>query len=94
VIHLSDEISDAPRKVPYAMVWAVVLNTVLSLGFLITLLFCIGDVEAAVSTPTGFPFIQILYQATNSKAGATVIQCMILLSTMIALFGVFASVAR
>jgi choline transport protein len=76
------------------MMWAVVLNTVMALGFLITLLFCIGDVEAAITTPTGFPTIQILYQATGSKAGATVIQCMILLSTMIALFGVFASVSR
>jgi len=76
------------------MMWAVVLNTVMALGFLITLLFCIGDVKAAISTPTGFPTIQILYQATGSKAGATVIECMILLSTMIALFGVFASVSR
>ncbi len=94
VLHLSDEIHDAPTKVPHAMMWAVVLNTVMALGFLITLLFCIGDVDAAVGTPTGFPVIQILYQATNSKAGATVIMCMILFSTMIALFGVFASVSR
>jgi amino acid transporter len=61
---------------------------------LITMLFCIGDVDAAVGTPTGFPVIQILYQATQSKAGATVIMCMILFSTMVALFGVFASVSR
>ena len=76
------------------MMMAVVLNTVLALGFLITVLFCVGDVTAAVSTPTGFPIIQILYQATGSRAGATVITCMILFSTMIALFGVFASVSR
>lgn len=76
------------------MMWAVVLNTVLALGFLITLLFCIGDVDAAITTPTGFPVIQILYQATQSRTGATVIMCMILFSTMIALFGVFASVSR
>ncbi|RMD40950.1 hypothetical protein DV735_g4164, partial [Chaetothyriales sp. CBS 134920] len=94
VLHLSDEISDASVKVPYAMIWAVIINTVLALGFLITLLFCIGDVEAALSTPTGFPIIQILLSATKSKAATTAIVCMILLSTMIALFGVFASVSR
>ena len=76
------------------MMWAVVLNTVMALGFLITILFCIGDVDAAIGTPTGFPVIQILYQATESKAGATIIMCMILFSTMVALFGVFASVSR
>ncbi|RMZ79610.1 hypothetical protein DV737_g3311, partial [Chaetothyriales sp. CBS 132003] len=94
VLHLSDEIPDAPVKVPYAMIWAVILNTILALGFLITLLFCIGDVDAAINTPTGFPVIQILYNATQSKAGTTIIICMILFSTMIALFVVFASVSR
>jgi choline transport protein len=76
------------------MVLSVIINTILALGFLITILFCVGDVTAAVSTPTGFPIIQILYAATGSKAGATFIVCMILLSTMIALFGVMASVCR
>ncbi|KAK5710287.1 hypothetical protein LTR17_018993 [Elasticomyces elasticus] len=84
----------ADSKVPIAMMLAVVFNTILALAFLITVLFCIGDVEAAVGTTTGFPIIQILYQATESKAAATVIVCMILFSTMIALFGVFASVSR
>ena len=76
------------------MIWAVVLNTVMAFAFLVALLFCIGDVSAAVTTPTGFPIIQIYYQATRSKAGATILVCMILCSLLIALFGVVASVSR
>jgi choline transport protein len=94
VLHLADEVSDAAKMVPKAMILAVVFNTVLALGFLITFLFCIGDDSAAVNTSTGYPIIQILYQATESKAGATIIVCIILLSTMIAIFGALASVSR
>ncbi|RMZ84347.1 hypothetical protein DV738_g564, partial [Chaetothyriales sp. CBS 135597] len=94
VLHLSDEISDAPVKVPRAMMYAVIMNTVMALGFVIALLFCIGDVEAAITTPTGFPVIQILYSATKSKAATTVFMSMILFSSLVALFGILASVSR
>jgi len=76
------------------MNWAVVLNSIMALAWLITFLFCIGDVEAVLTTPTGFPIIEVYYQATKSKAATTVLVCMILVSTTIALFGVFASVSR
>jgi hypothetical protein len=76
------------------MVLAVSINSIIALGYLIALLFCIGDVDAAVSTPTGFPIIEIYYQATKSKAGTTVLVVMLLFSNTVALFGVFASVAR
>jgi hypothetical protein len=36
----------------------------------IALLFCSGDLNAAMSTPTGFPFIEIYRNATNSVGGA------------------------
>lgn len=38
---------------------------------LIAVLYCIGDIDAALSTPTGFPFIEILTQATRSIPGGT-----------------------
>ncbi|EON66704.1 hypothetical protein W97_05950 [Coniosporium apollinis CBS 100218] len=94
VIHLSDEITDAPRKVPRAMMWAVVLNAIMALGFVIAMLFCIGDVDAVTNTPTGYPIIAIYYQATKSKAATNVLVAMISLLQCISLFGVYASVSR
>lgn len=38
---------------------------------LLALLFRIGDIDAALKTPTGFPFIEIFTQATNSMGGGT-----------------------
>ncbi|KAF2461493.1 amino acid/polyamine transporter I [Lineolata rhizophorae] len=94
VLHLSDEIKNPPRKVPRSMILSVVINGVLALAFMITLLFCIGDVEAAVNTPTGYPIIQVYYSATKSKAGATILTIMLLIPMLISLFGVIASVSR
>ncbi|OCK83721.1 amino acid transporter [Lepidopterella palustris CBS 459.81] len=94
VLHLSDEVKDAPRKVPRSMIWAVVINSVMALAFMICVLFCIGDVNAAVTSPTGYPIIEIYYQATKSKAAATVLTCTLLIPTMISIFGIMASVSR
>ncbi len=34
-------------------------------------LFCAGNVENAEMSPTGYPFIEIFYQATNSTRGVS-----------------------
>lgn len=51
---------------------SVIINGFLGLGMLIAVLFCLGNLEDALSTPTGFPFIEIFSQATNSTSGGTV----------------------
>jgi choline transport protein len=50
--------------------WSVVLNASLAFLMAVTLIFTIGDIEAVLATPTGQPFIQIIYNATQS-VGAT-----------------------
>lgn len=51
---------------------SVVINGLLGLGMLIGVLFCLGNLDDALATPTGFPFIEIFRQATNSTSGGTV----------------------
>jgi choline transport protein len=42
----------------------------------------VGDVASVLATPTGYPFIQVFYNATLSKGGATAMtSIMIVLST-------------
>jgi choline transport protein len=38
---------------------------------LITFCFCVGNVDDVLSTPTGYPFIQVFYNATLSTGGAS-----------------------
>ncbi|KAJ9640086.1 hypothetical protein H2199_006320 [Coniosporium tulheliwenetii] len=94
VLHLSQEMKDAPKKVPISMVLGVVINTVLAFGFVLTLLFFIGDIERVGMTTTGYPVIELYYQATGSKAGATVLTCFIIIPAAVCQFNLFASVIR
>ena len=50
---------------------SVILNGVLGFSMLLALLFCLGDLTDALATTTGYPFIEIFYQATGSTAGAS-----------------------
>lgn len=93
-LHLSDEIKDAPRKVPQSMMASMVINGVVGFAFIIVLLYCIGDIERVALTPTKFPIIEIFYQSTGSVSWATGLTCMIVIPAMICQFGVFASVSR
>ena len=64
---MSDEVKDAPRKVPQSMAVSVLINVFMSLT-MITILFTLGDAETALTAPTnGYPIIYVIYAATISK---------------------------
>ena len=42
ILHMADEVKDAPRKVPQAMVWSTVGSGIVGFIFIVVLLFCIG----------------------------------------------------
>lgn len=67
----AEEIENASKVIPTSMIASVMLNGILGFSMVIALLFCLGDVAAALATPTGFPFIEVYRNATNSDAGAT-----------------------
>ncbi|EON68624.1 hypothetical protein W97_07882 [Coniosporium apollinis CBS 100218] len=71
VAHMSEEIRDASKIVPRTMVSTVTLNGVMGFVAVITFCFCITDLDAALASSTGYPFIEVFYAATNSKAAAT-----------------------
>jgi choline transport protein len=89
-----DEVKDPARKVPQSMVLSIVINGGMALAFMIAILFTLGDPETALATPTGYPIIQVLYGATKSKAGTTVIMVCLLWNGLVALFSALASISR
>lgn len=64
------------------MVGSVLVNGVLGFAYCLVLLFGLGDLANLLETATGFPFMQLFYNTTNSAAGATV---MSLIPTLIAI---------
>lgn len=70
-VHMSEELRDAGKTLPKTMIWSTAINGALGWIMLITFCFCLGDVEDVLSSPTGYPFMQVFYNATQSARGAT-----------------------
>jgi choline transport protein len=68
---IAEEIEGADVVIPRSMISSVLINGALGFGMVIGTLFCLGNAEDILQTPTGFPFIQVFRNATNSNAGAT-----------------------
>jgi amino acid transporter len=48
---------------------SVVVNVTLVFIVIVTICFTLGDAESVLASPTGYPFIQVFYNATQSYAG-------------------------
>jgi len=81
--HLSEELRDASRNLPLCLVLTASVNYILGFIMTISLMFTIGNVDAAISNPTGQPYVWVLLNATRSR-GATIV-----LTTVIALLFLF-----
>ncbi|KAL5379176.1 hypothetical protein DPSP01_008625 [Paraphaeosphaeria sporulosa] len=66
--HMSEETQDAGRTVPRAMLGAYFLNGILGFVFLISYMFMMTDVEAALEDATGYPHIWVFSQAVPKGA--------------------------
>ena len=93
-IHMSEEIKNAATVVPRAILFSIVLNGFLGFGMALALLFCIGDIDAALKTETGFPFIEIFYQAVQNTTGAALMTALIVMLSLCATVGIVASASR
>ena len=91
---MSEEIHNASTTVPRAIIWGTVLNGIFGLSMYIAILFCMGDVNKALTTDYVYPFIEVLMQATNSRAGSAVIVAVIILVDFALVVGVVAASSR
>jgi amino acid transporter len=80
--------------VPYCMLSSVAINGTLGFAFLLAILFCMGDIEAALDTDTGYPIIEILQYVTGSTAASTAMTCTIILMAVLATVALFPSSSR
>ena len=76
------------------MVTTILLNGMLGLGTVIVFLFCLGDIQTALNSDTGYDFIEVFHNATQSKAGTTIMTVILLSLAMFATFGLLASASR
>jgi choline transport protein len=58
--------------------WSVVLNAAMGFIMAATLIFTLGDLESVLATSTGYPFIQVFYNATQSLAATNIMTAIII----------------
>ncbi|KAL8752452.1 MAG: hypothetical protein Q9184_005731 [Pyrenodesmia sp. 2 TL-2023] len=93
-IHMSEEIANASTNVPRSILTSILLNGFLGFAMLIAVLFCLGDVEAILETPTHYPFMAIFLNATQSTSGATAMAAVILVLGICATIAFVATSSR
>lgn len=91
---MAEEVSNASIVIPRAILLSVLINGTLGFSMLIATLFCMGDVESALKSPTGFPFMQIFYQATDSVSGAVGMSSILLIIAVCSVIGMLAATSR
>jgi len=79
--HMAEEVEDSSRVLPLSMMWTLWLNGSLGFVMLVTFCFCLTSPDI-LGTPTGYPYIQVFFNATNSYAGANVMTAIIITMTV------------
>ncbi|KAL9000493.1 MAG: hypothetical protein Q9169_000786 [Polycauliona sp. 2 TL-2023] len=79
-VHMAEEVEDSGRTLPRAIMWSVYLNGTMGFVMAITMCYCLGNLEEIVETPTGYPFIQVFYNATQSLAATNVMVTIIIIT--------------
>ncbi|KAK9461027.1 Hnm1p [Lipomyces oligophaga] len=69
--HMSEELHNASKEAPRAMVLSVFIGFITGLGYIMAILFCLIDVDAVVDTSTLVPLIEIFKDGLNNDAGAS-----------------------
>ncbi|KAH5646974.1 hypothetical protein HBI51_104840 [Parastagonospora nodorum] len=93
-VHMSEEIRGASRVVPWAMMMSILINGLTGFCMLIAILYCMGDIDAALASPTGYPFIEILTQVVSSISGGTALSALLVVMFCFANLTLVASTSR
>ncbi|KAK3117346.1 hypothetical protein LTR53_001397 [Teratosphaeriaceae sp. CCFEE 6253] len=93
-VHMTENAKDASKTIPYSMGIAFVINAILAFIMAVTLIFCVGDVDAVVAETTLTPFVVIFRNATGSKAATVVMITPIILTFWSALISQLATASR
>jgi choline transport protein len=91
-VHMSEEVRKAKQAVPQAMFWTIAINGCLAYAIIITILYTMGPLEAALNS--SFPIIEVCLQATGSAKAATAMVCGLLIISLSVNLASIASVSR
>ncbi|KAF4509526.1 hypothetical protein G6O67_003695 [Ophiocordyceps sinensis] len=92
--HMCEEVENPSVTVPKSIMISIIINGTMGLAMVIALLYSATDIDKAIGSNTGYPFIEIFYQATRSKSGTAVMTSLVVVMTLSAIVGVIAATSR
>ncbi|KAL8917346.1 MAG: hypothetical protein Q9208_008016 [Pyrenodesmia sp. 3 TL-2023] len=94
ILEAAEEIEDAGRTLPRSIMYSVYLNGAMGFLMAVTMCFCLGDLAAIVETPTGYPFIQVFYNATQSYTATNILVAIFLINLAACCISALATASR
>ncbi|GAB1201494.1 hypothetical protein APSETT445_000068 [Aspergillus pseudonomiae] len=91
---MAEEIENAGVTVPQSMILSFFLNMPFAIGSVLTYLFIMPNVQEALDSPTGLPFIHVFSEATKNATGASILVVVILLLFFMITISCIASASR
>ena len=75
---MSEEIENPSLAVPRSIITSITVNGSLGFAILLATLFSLGDIDAVLKSPTGYPYMEIFLQATGSVGGTTAMAAIVI----------------
>jgi amino acid transporter len=94
-VHMSEETKDSSRTIPVTLLTGFGANAVLGFFVLMSCIYTIGPLETALfESATGYPFIDMFYQATGSLAATDVMTTIVIINFTASAIAVMATASR
>ncbi|KAJ5814483.1 hypothetical protein N7474_006260 [Penicillium riverlandense] len=94
-VHMSEEVANASRVIPNALMLSVGINGCLGFGMIIAMMFCTGaDLGGTLGEITGYNFMGIFVEATNSVSGSLIMIAIVIIIYICSLMGLLAAASR
>ena len=76
--HMAEEVHRPEKMIPIAIMGTVAIGFVTAWFYSVSMFFSLNNLDALFATPTLVPILELFYQALRSKAGAIVLESMII----------------
>jgi choline transport protein len=78
--HMAEEVARPEKMIPIAIMGTVAIGFVTAWFYSIAMFFSMNDLDALFNTPTLVPILELFNQALQSRAGAVVLETMIIVT--------------
>lgn len=78
--HLAEEVAKPERSIPIAIMATIAISGLTSFLYCMSMFFSIADFKSLLESPTEVPILALFYQALNNKAGAIVLETLVLVT--------------